>query len=176
MSQVKNEAEVLLKPLHAGISVPDIDTSITWYRQMLGFRLVSDKYFEQLPARIAFLELGDFSIELFQVQGAAPLPDDRRVPNLDIRTHGIKHVAYIVEESRLGTAYGLMTMIQNIGLAGFNFMIGWVNDISGDYTAGMMIFSTLGFFGLVFAWLLRRHETSPQGHGLERRIEAQASS
>ena len=38
-------------------------------------------------------------------------------------------VAYIIEESRLGTAYGLMTMIQNIGLAGFNFLIGGVNEI-----------------------------------------------
>ena len=32
-------------------------------------------------------------------------------------------VALIVEERRLGTAYGLMTMIQNIGLTLFNFMI-----------------------------------------------------
>jgi len=76
-------------------------------------------------------------------------------------------VAYIIEESRLGTAYGLMTMIQNIGLAGFNFLIGWVNDISGGYTAGMWIFSTLGFFGLFFAFLLRKEETGPRGHGLE---------
>ena len=76
-------------------------------------------------------------------------------------------VAYIIEESRLGTAYGLMTMIQNIGLAGLNFMIGWVNDISGGYTAGMWIFSSLGFFGLVFAFLLRKEETGPRGHGLE---------
>jgi len=76
-------------------------------------------------------------------------------------------VAYIIEESRLGTAYGLMTMIQNIGLAGLNFMIGWVNDISGGYTAGMWIFSALGFFGLFFAFLLRKEETGPRGHGLE---------
>ena len=76
-------------------------------------------------------------------------------------------VAYIVEESRLGTAYGLMTMIQNIGLAGFNFMIGFVNDISGGYIAGMWIFSSLGFFGLFFAFLLRKRETGPHGHGLE---------
>ena len=76
-------------------------------------------------------------------------------------------VAYIIEESRLGTAYGLMTMIQNIGLAGFNFLIGWVNDFSGGYTAGMWIFSSLGFFGLFFAFLLRKQETGPQGHGLE---------
>ncbi len=76
-------------------------------------------------------------------------------------------VAYIIEESRLGTAYGLMTMIQNIGLAGFNFLIGWVNDFSGGYTAGMWIFSSLGFFGLFFAFLLRKQETGAQGHGLE---------
>jgi MFS family permease len=76
-------------------------------------------------------------------------------------------VAYIIEESRLGTAYGLMTMIQNIGLAGFNFTIGWANDLSGGYTAGMWIFSSLGFFGLFFAFLLRKQETGPDGHGLE---------
>jgi methylmalonyl-CoA/ethylmalonyl-CoA epimerase len=97
MPQVQDGREVLLKPLHVGISVPDMDASIAWYEQMLGFRLVSDKYFDQLPARIAFLEHGDFSIELFQVPGAALLPADRRVPKLDIRTHGNKHVAYAVE-------------------------------------------------------------------------------
>ncbi len=111
MQQTRNNGEVFLKPLHVGISVPDIDASIAWYEQMLGFRLVSDKYFEQLPARIAFLELGDFSIELFQVPGAAPLPDDRRVPNLDIRTHGTKHVAYAVEDLS-----GLMATLKSKGV------------------------------------------------------------
>ena len=80
-------------------------------------------------------------------------------------------VAYIIEESRLGTAYGLMTMIQNIGLAGFNFLIGWVNDLSAGYTVGMWIFSSLGFLGLLFAFLLRKQETSKQGHGLELNME-----
>jgi len=76
-------------------------------------------------------------------------------------------VAYIIEESKLGTAYGLMTMIQNIGLAGFNFLIGGMNDLSDGYTVGMWIFSSLGFFGLLFAFLLRKQEMGPQGHGLE---------
>lgn len=80
-------------------------------------------------------------------------------------------VAIIVDEAKLGTAYGLMTMIQNIGLAGFNFLIGWANDYSGDYTLGMWIFSSLGFFGLFFAYLLRKSELSPGGHGLEQGIE-----
>lgn len=83
-------------------------------------------------------------------------------------------VAYVVEQSKLGTAYGLMTMIQNIGLAGFNLLIGWANDVSGataaspgGYRPGMWIFSSLGLVGFFFAWLLRRRETGPDAHGLE---------
>ncbi len=83
-------------------------------------------------------------------------------------------VAYLVEENKLGTAYGLMTMIQNIGLTGFNFMIGWANDYSGasatntgGYNLGMWIFSISGFLGFIFAWLLRRAETGPNAQGLE---------
>jgi len=83
-------------------------------------------------------------------------------------------VAYLVEEGKLGTAYGLMTLIQNIGLAGFNFLIGWANRTSGagpenpeGYALGMWIFSILGFLGFFFAWMLRRAETGPDAHGLE---------
>jgi MFS family permease len=83
-------------------------------------------------------------------------------------------VALIVKEERLGTAYGLMTMIQNIGLAGFNLLIGWSNDISAagpdnpsGYNLGMWIFSSLGFFGLIFAFLLNRSERAKGGNNLE---------
>jgi MFS family permease len=83
-------------------------------------------------------------------------------------------VAYVVDQSKLGTAYGLMTMIQNIGLAGFNLLIGWANDSSmasaanpTGYNLGMWIFSCLGFFGMMFAFLLRRSEMGPHAHGLE---------
>ena len=83
-------------------------------------------------------------------------------------------VAYLVPEEKLGTAYGLMTLIQNVGLAGFNFLIGWANDhaaASGThpegYRLGMWIFSILGFLGFLFAWLLRRAETGPGAQGLE---------
>jgi len=83
-------------------------------------------------------------------------------------------VAIIVDESKLGTAYGLMTMIQNIGLASFNFIIGWANDFSGGYTQGMWIFSSLGFFGLLFAFLLRKSEMGPDSHGLEKGINKES--
>jgi MFS family permease len=83
-------------------------------------------------------------------------------------------VAYLVDQSKLGTAYGLMTMVQNIGLVGFNLVVGWANDYShagvenpAGYNLGMWIFSILGFAGLTFAFLLRQRELGPHGHGLE---------
>ncbi len=83
-------------------------------------------------------------------------------------------VAYIVDSSKLGTAYGVMTMVQNIGLFGFNLLIGWANDRGlasasnpAGYRLGMWIFSVLGFLGVLFAFLLHQRETGPHGHGLE---------
>ena len=83
-------------------------------------------------------------------------------------------VAYVVEENKLGTAYGLMTLIQNVGLAGFNLAIGWANDYAGasasnpdGYRLGMWIFSSLGCSAVLFSWLLWRSERGPGAHGLE---------
>ena len=83
-------------------------------------------------------------------------------------------VAYIVGESRLGTGYALMTLIQQIGFFIMNLLIGKANDHAGaglnnphGYALGMWIFSVLGFVGLALAILLRIRETGPHGHGLE---------
>ncbi len=83
-------------------------------------------------------------------------------------------VAYIVEERRLGTAYAVMFLIQQLGVAGMNWLIGHTNDTyaasaanPGGYIPMMWIFSVLGILGLIFAVLLRREETGPRGHGLE---------
>lgn len=83
-------------------------------------------------------------------------------------------VAYIVEQSRLGTAYALMTLIQQVGFFILNLLIGKANDYAGaglgnprGYALGMWIFSVLGFVGLTFAILLRMRETGPHGHRLE---------
>jgi MFS family permease len=76
-------------------------------------------------------------------------------------------IPLIVEKNRVGTAFGLTTMVQNIGLALFPWLNGMLRDTTRDYTASMVMFSTLGVVGLVFAYLLRRSERGPGGHGLE---------
>ncbi|MDH3523263.1 MAG: MFS transporter [Acidobacteriota bacterium] len=84
-------------------------------------------------------------------------------------------VTYLVKPSQLGTAYGLMTMLQNIGLTVFNLAAGGLNDASGasadnpgGYLPMLWMFGALSLFGLVFAWALRRREMGPHGHHLER--------
>ena len=89
--------DVKIQPLHCGISVPDLDLSINWYREMLDFTLDMRKYLPILNGKVAFLSHGNFSIELFELEGANPLPVERRIPNLDIQTHGTKHIAFAVE-------------------------------------------------------------------------------
>jgi MFS family permease len=83
-------------------------------------------------------------------------------------------VAYIVKPKALGTALGLMTMIQNIGMASGNYLLGLANDTAhagetnpAGYLGMLHILTGLASFGVVFAILLRARETGPQGHGLE---------
>ena len=83
-------------------------------------------------------------------------------------------VAYIVDPNRLGTAYALMTLIEQMGFFALNLMIGKANDYQHagpgnphGYRLGLLIFSTLGVAGFVFTILLRIRENGPTGHGLE---------
>jgi MFS family permease len=83
-------------------------------------------------------------------------------------------VPYLVEPSRLGTGYGLMTMVQNIGMMICNLGAGALNDASsagpdnpGGYQPMLWMFLLLSLFGFVFAFALRVRETGPHGHGLE---------
>ena len=83
-------------------------------------------------------------------------------------------VPYLVEERRLGTAYGLMTMLQNIGLTVCNLGAGALNDWAGasaqnprGYLPMLWLFGLLSLAGLVFSWLLRQREVGAHGHGLE---------
>lgn len=83
-------------------------------------------------------------------------------------------VPYLVEPNRLGTAYGLMTMLQNIGMMVVNLAAGHLNDASdataenpAGYLPMLALFALLSLAGLVFAWLLRQREVGPEGHDLE---------
>lgn len=88
-------------------------------------------------------------------------------------------VAYIVEQNRLGTAYAMMGLVQQVGVALFSYLVGLANTwakagpdnppltTTAGYIPGMWLFSCLGFFALLFAFMLWKVERGPGSHGLE---------
>ena len=90
----------IIKVLHTGISVNNMEESVSWYETNLGFKAVSDDYAPPLGARIVFIrrEDLDYEIELFQYDDPKKIPDDRLMPNSDLQTVGTKHVAFLVDD------------------------------------------------------------------------------
>jgi MFS family permease len=83
-------------------------------------------------------------------------------------------VAYIVPQRRLGSAYALMTLCQQLMVAAVPWLIGRSNDAlgasptnPGGYGGMIWILTGLATFGLLFAFLLWRTERGPHAHGLE---------
>jgi MFS family permease len=76
-------------------------------------------------------------------------------------------VPLIVDERRVGTAFGLMTAIQNLGLFAFPYANGALRDTTHGYTASQVMFASLGLFGLIFSMLLLRADRK-EGGRLER--------
>ncbi len=77
-------------------------------------------------------------------------------------------VARIVEEKRLGTAYGIMTSIQNLGLWGFPILAGIILDATNvgvekggtlDYTYTVLMFAGLGILGFFFSFFLKQADS-----------------
>jgi methylmalonyl-CoA/ethylmalonyl-CoA epimerase len=82
---------------HVGISVPDAEKSAAWYHRMLGFEVVA-RMDQSAGMSVVHIKRGNCYIELFQVEGARPLPDYRRDPSADLRVHGIAHFAFQVSD------------------------------------------------------------------------------
>lgn len=87
-----------VRPHHVGISVADLEESIAWYERVLGFRLEALVAVPEDEGRVAMLGQDGFRVELFEIPGAAALPPARREPGSDLRTHGVKHLAYEVSD------------------------------------------------------------------------------
>jgi MFS family permease len=80
----------------------------------------------------------------------------------------------IVEPRRLGTALGVITLLQNVGLWGSNRLAGWLADRAGagptnpaGYATMIWFFGLLSLTALTSVVLLWRRERGPKGHGLE---------
>ena len=81
--------------------------------------------------------------------------------------------AMLVDPRRIGTAFGLINVLQSLGMGALNLAAGWLNDRAGagpHNPAGYApmlwmfgLFALAGFFAVAALW---RRESGPHGHGL----------
>ena len=87
-------------------------------------------------------------------------------------------MSHVIPEKQLGTAYALIFWVQNWGLMGVPYLIGWVLDeycqildadgelLGYDYTIPMVIFAATGLLAIIVALMLKA-EDKKKGYGLE---------
>jgi MFS family permease len=80
----------------------------------------------------------------------------------------------LVEPRRLGTAFGIIIMLQSVALWSSNRCAGWLADLAGagaanpgGYTIMLWYFGLLSLTALTSVVLLLWRESGPKGHGLE---------
>jgi MFS family permease len=81
----------------------------------------------------------------------------------------------IVAPARLGTALGMITSLQALGLWGSNRIAGRLADLAGasaanpaGYAVMLWFFGAISLLAMASVVLLWRRERGPEGHGLER--------
>ena len=83
---------------HVAVSVSNLNRSIEFYQRNFG--LSCERIIEMPKGRgkFALLKKHGFTIEMFQLSDALPLPDDRKAFESDLRTIGVKHFAIRVQD------------------------------------------------------------------------------
>jgi MFS family permease len=81
--------------------------------------------------------------------------------------------AMLVDPARLGTAFGLINVLQSLGMGALNLAAGWLNDRAGagphppaGYAPMLWMFGLTSLAGFVAVAALWRRESGPHGHGL----------
>jgi methylmalonyl-CoA/ethylmalonyl-CoA epimerase len=85
---------------HVALSVPNAEESAAWYKKMFGFEIVTrmNQGVSNKKMFIVHIKRGNCYIELFQIDGAKPLPEYRRDPNDDLGVNGTVHFAFQVAD------------------------------------------------------------------------------
>lgn len=79
---------------HIAIAVLDLDAAVTQYRERLGANLIETETVESQGVRLAKLDVGGVTIELFQALD----PESRIGRSIAKRGAGIHHLAFAVDD------------------------------------------------------------------------------
>jgi MFS family permease len=163
--------QVLFNLLHMFTTAPGI-TSIPIFASMV-FAPFAGRMVDRIGRRASLMILGSAMLVVSHLAlGLTHI--DPRIPMVVLGAAFVlvpaamwPSIPLLVSKDKVGTAFGLTTMIQNIGLALFPYLNGLLAHGTNSYTSSQVMFATLGVAGLAFAFLLKRADTA-KGHILER--------
>lgn len=78
---------------HGGLSVTDMEESIAFYRDVLGF-VVDTEFDVNEDFKIVHMRIEDFYIELFWLRGHKELPESSKMLDTDLAVMGTKHIGF----------------------------------------------------------------------------------
>lgn len=79
---------------HFAVSVPNLEETIAWYEKVFGFKVFDRSEIPGVGIKVCHMVGTGLILEIFEAPGASPLPEDRKVPNRDLMTHGNKHISF----------------------------------------------------------------------------------
>ena len=85
---------------HGALSVPSLDDSIAWYKDMLGFEVIQRVKIPGVAVEFAMLNRGDMCVELFQAENSTPMAESKREPNTAFFSQGSLHFCFAVPDPR----------------------------------------------------------------------------
>ena len=86
------------RPLHLGISVSNLEESVKWYTETLGFEPARRLDLPEVQFRVAVLEYQGFGVELIEVKGSSTYPLAWNEPGPQHKIQGIVHFAFRVDD------------------------------------------------------------------------------
>ena len=87
-----------IRPHHFSISVPDLEQGIRFWTETFGATVDNRFKVAAIGGSGAFPSIGSLKLELWELTGAKPVPDERKTPNSDLLTNGTKHIAFSVPD------------------------------------------------------------------------------
>lgn len=91
-----------LRTNHFAVSVADLERSIKWYQRVFGFKLLCRNMINHINTPVAHLDAPDsgFVLELYSPPDVKPVPEDRKLPDEDMKTNGNKHFSLTMSDHK----------------------------------------------------------------------------
>jgi methylmalonyl-CoA/ethylmalonyl-CoA epimerase len=122
---------------HFALVVPDLDASVGWYQDVLGFALERRFSFAEVGVTIAHVvSPSGVRIELIQQDGAVASPDVGQDAFGALRTQGAKHIGLLVDDlnavanelkAKGAEVVHDVTVVEPAGVRNF-----WIRDNAGN--------------------------------------------